>query len=285
MLLALAPRDIATRALVTKNMKRTINALAAEVPLCRALVEHIVTRGTVPQREALAANEATPDSVLDRLLEKSKFTDITFAIMDRDEVGPEVLSRALAAAPRGRKLREWMIECASYNIREVLVALRGMADDPAWLLGLLRIIIDEFDAPEEIAAYALLADIAGPEAVWALDLDRSGNLDDMEPYVRESMATGDAEPIYAAARAVPVREDEAPEPEATKWPRTDDTLDHPLHRPLENLVRSRLDGHVERWLELAGRLAARPEASDAELIGEFAPAPDAGGIQSAHSAG
>lgn len=269
-LLAVAPRDIAGRALVTKNMKRTINALAGEAPLCRALVEHIVTRGTVPQREALAANDATPDSVLDRLLEKSKFTDIPFAIIDRDEVGPEVVSRAYAAAPRGQKLREWMIECARYSPTEALAALRTMTDDPAWLLSLLRVTIDEFDEPEEIAAHALLADVAGPEAVWAFDLDRSGNLDEMEPYIRESMATGDAEPIYEAARAMPARPNEAPEPEATLWPRTDAELDHPLNRPLENLVRSRLDGHVERWLELADRLAARPEATDAELIGEFA---------------
>jgi hypothetical protein len=144
-------------------------------------------------------------------------------------------------------------------------------DDPAWFLSLLRVTIDEFDEPAEIAAYTLLADVAGVEAVWALDLDRSGNLDEMEPYIRESMATGDAEPLYEAARATPFVADDELGPEATQWPRTDAELDHPLNRPLENLVRNRLDGHVDRWLELARRFAARPEASDEELIGEFGP--------------
>lgn len=267
-LLALAPRDTAARALTTKRMKHTINAAAAGAPLCRALVEHIVTRGTIPQREALAANEAAPDSVLARLLEQRELTHIGLAIIERFEVGPEIFARACATAPRGSLLREWTVDSARFYPIDALTALRSMTDDPSWLLSLLRATANEFDEPYRIAAYALLAEVAGMEPVWALELDRSGSLEKMAPYVRESMATGDAEPLYAATRANPVVQDEEPDAEPD-WPRTDEALDHPLNQPLENLVRNRLDGRVERWQQLAGLLAARPDATDEELIGEF----------------
>lgn len=52
-LLALAPRAVAA-----KSMEDTVTEATSATPLCRALVEHVVTRGSCAQRERLAANEA-----------------------------------------------------------------------------------------------------------------------------------------------------------------------------------------------------------------------------------
>jgi hypothetical protein len=157
-----------------------------------------------------------------------------------------------------------------------------LTDDPETLASIVRASIEEFDEPGKIAAYALLADVAGVEAVWALDLDHSGSLEAMDPHVRESMATGNAEPLLAAACAMPVDDGSAgsltrrsanvPDmPPGLAWSRTDEALDHPLTQPLQKLIRARLDGHVDRWLELAELLRTRPDLSDEELIDEVAP--------------
>jgi hypothetical protein len=250
-------------------MKSTIADIVNAVPLCRALVEHVIARGTIPQWQGLAANESAPDSVLARLLDKRTLPEVVFAIMNREHVGLEVLERACTAAPRNTKLKKWIIECARYSPARALFALRCAADDPAWVLKVLRDAIEELDGAEEVAAYALLAEVAGVEAVWALDLDRSGSLDAMNPHVRESMATGDAEPLLTEARSIP---DGPPdEPPDAPWSRTDEELERPLNRPLEHLIRTRLDGRADRWLELAELIQSEPHSSDAELISRFPP--------------
>lgn len=266
-LLAMAPYGVAKRALLTKNMKRTITYMTDRAPLCRALVEHVLAHGTVPQRENLAANEHTPDSVLLRLLERTEQTSIAFAVMQRDEVGEDVLDVACAKTPRGRALQKWIADRAYDDPTSALRVLRANTDDPAWILSVLRSTIDEFDEAGRVAAYTMLADVAGLEAVWALELDVAGNLDAMEPYVRATMVTGDTAPLIEAAReALPTSaDDEVP----TLPSRTDADLDQPLSQPLEDLIRAHLDGRADRWLELADRLQARPEASDEELIAEF----------------
>lgn len=276
-LLALAPADLADRIVAAKGMKQAIDGMINETPLCRALVEHVVTRGDIAEREGLAINEATPDSVLVRLLGRKGKADVAFAIMDRDQVGPDVLEHAWAAAPRGRKLKKSIVQHARYDAARAMHALRCLTQDAEFFISVLREAIDEFDEPEEMAAYMLLAEVAGVEAVWALDLDREGSLDVMDPHVRASMATGDAEPLLAAARAMAVDEgtaesladrasDTSSEPAAFAWSRTEEELDHPLDRPLENLIRTHLDGRVDRWLELAELLRTKPDLSDEELI-------------------
>ncbi|MEY9928842.1 hypothetical protein ABH926_003481 [Catenulispora sp. GP43] len=160
-LLATAPPEVAEKALLTRNMKRTITELTEEAPLCRALVEYVLARGTVPQRENLAANEATPDSILHRLLERTEQTTIPFAIMQRDEVGQDVLDIACAKAPRGRVLRRWIADRAFRNPTAALRALRGGATDPAWVLGVLRHTITCSTRPW----YSTISATASPIAV------------------------------------------------------------------------------------------------------------------------
>lgn len=268
-LLAIAPRDVAARALVTRGMRRTVTALAGNAPLCRALVELVVTRGTTPQRNQLAANEATPDSVLARLLERTDDQEMLHAILERDLVGPDILRRVYAVVRRDDRLREWVVDYAGYEPAVAMDALRHMADAPAWVAKTLRDADagGELDEVSRIAAFVLLAEMAGVEAVWAWEMDRVGSLEAMAPYVRESMAVGNAEPLIEAARVTPLEEAE-PDP-FPEWSRIDEDLDRPLRRPLEELVRTRLDGRVERWLRLGELLGAKPGASDEELIMEI----------------
>lgn len=278
-LLALAPVSVAARVVAEEVMQRhALTDMITSVPLCRALVEHVITRGDAAQWEGLARNEAAPDSVLARLLEKlekknkkdkedknHKF-EPAFAIMDRVLVGPEILERAWAAVPHDYKFSRWIVECAKHDTARAMHALRCTAHETEFFLKVLRMVVEQSGPSAEIAAYALLAEVAGVEAVWALDLDRAGSLDALNPHVRESMATGDAQPLLAAARAaVPFGHG----PLVFERARTDEELDQPLNRPLENLIRARLDGHLDRWLQLAALIQAKPELSDEELISEL----------------
>lgn len=148
----------------------------------------------------------------------------------------------------------------------------------AWMLKTLRAVTPHLDTSERIAADVMVAEISGVEAVWALELDRTGALDSMAAHVRASMAAGDAEPLVQAAAADPIEADEADGADADgpaelsfDPSREESDLDDPLRRPLEELIRGRLDGRVDRWLRLAERLRARPDATDEELISEFDP--------------
>ena len=274
-LLAMAPRAVAEQVVALKSMEDTIEDAAGDSPLCRALVEHVLARGTFAHWERLAANEATPDPVLERLLEKTNSRTILHAILERELVAPEVLRRVYAVVPRDRRLRGWIVKRAQDDPMTALDALRHTADDMAWMLKTLRAVTPHLDTSERIAADVMVAEISGVEAVWALELDRTGALDSMAAHVRASMAAGDAEPLVQAAAADPIEADGAdadgPAELSFDPSREESDLDDPLRRPLEELIRGRLDGRVDRWLRLAERLRARPDATDEELISEFDP--------------
>ncbi|MBS2549459.1 hypothetical protein KGQ19_21580 [Catenulispora sp. NL8] len=269
-LLALAPADVAARALADPaTWDETITAAAGLTPLCRALVDHVVADGTLQQRRELAANGATPDPVLARLMDESADPHLLLRIMGRaTAVGREIIERAYALAPRDDQVMRWI---SGQDPAEALDALRHMAEDPAWVLSVLRVTIPRWRADAQrgrMAAYALLAELIGVEAVWALELELAGSLEAMAPRVRESMAAGDAEPLIEAARGF-----------SAQWPRNLPSwrdgidLDHPLDRPLENLVRAHLDGRPDRWLHLAALLQATPDARYEDLIAEAARLP------------
>lgn len=265
-LISLAPRETANRLLAAERMKTMVTAMARAVPLSRPLVERILSHGSVTQRRRLAFNTDTPDAVLARLIEKTGHTDIMFWIMDRPAVGQEVLDRAYTAAPHNRQYKTWVDTWAPYTPDVVLNALRCKAYDPAWLLSVLQDTADSFDEPGRIAAYVLLADVAGVEAVWAVELNRAGSLEAMAACVRASMTAGDAKPLIEAAQASPIEDRKNVRPRRPS--RTEEHLDH-APSPFWDLIRTRLDGHTDRWLELLELFRSRPYASDEELIAEF----------------
>jgi hypothetical protein len=270
-LLALAPRDVAERALTAEGAEPWITAAAGAGPLCRALVEHVLTRGTDQQRERLAGNAFTPDAILARLMDATADPDTMVALLGRKEVDWEIFQRAYVAASRDRDLGDWIVKQFRPDPMKALVALRSAADDPAWILSILRPVCQRLLEPVRIAAYVLLAEVAGVEAVWALEQERTETVTKAASYVRESMASGDATPLIEAARAHPL-------PDRRKVLRivplqtTEEKLDQPFARPLEHAIRTRLDGRVDRWLELADLLEAEAEA-EAETAPEHRPTP------------
>lgn len=270
-LLALAPRDVAEQVLTAEDAEAWITAAAGAGPLCRALVEHVLTSGDRQQRERLAGNGFTPDTILARLLDTTTDPGVMYAILGRAEVDWEIFERAYVVAAHGHDLRDWIVKRFRSDPLKALIALRSAADDPAWVLSVLRPVYQGLREPVRIAAYVLLAEVAGVETVWAMEQERTGTVTKAAPYVRESMATGDAAPLIEAARTHPL-------PDRVKALRivpvqtTEEKLDEPFARPVEHAIRTRLDGRVDRWLDLADLLEAEAEA-EARTAPEYGPAP------------
>jgi hypothetical protein len=99
------------------------------------------------------------------------------------------------------------------------------------------------ETDRRVAAYARLASAAGPEPVWALELERAGSLERMHEAVRASMTEHSAAPLVAAAADY-----QSPYPArvAEAW----DAAFHPTRPDLADRVREHLDGRPERWLRL-----------------------------------
>ena len=138
-----------------------------------------------------------------------------------------------------------------------LLASAGTAEDLLRLLTELRPVFQRTPglAEQRLPAYLRLARLAGPEPVWSTELDFAGSLEIMHEAVRESMATGDLAPLAAAADAVEVPGPPRPRPNQgslTDW-------------PLEEAVRSHLDGRKRHWRAVL-RLAEDDSASLLDIV-------------------
>jgi hypothetical protein len=116
--------------------------------------------------------------------------------------------------------------------------------DPELLHAVLRRSNRSLQTDRRIVAYARLAAAAGPEPVWALELERAGSLERMHEAVRASMAEHSDEPLRAVAVG-----DTRPEPERVggDW----DAAFQPSRPDTGDRVRALLDGRPELWLRLA----------------------------------
>ncbi|MEY9934750.1 hypothetical protein ABH926_009418 [Catenulispora sp. GP43] len=129
--------------------------------------------------------------------------------------------------------------------------------DPELLHTVLRRSNRSLQTDRRVVAYARLAEAAGPEPVWALELERAGSLERMHEAVRASMSAHSDEPLRAAAEDIA-----RPEPErvATGW----DADFQPSRPDTAERVRRHLDGRPERWSRLA-----EPGATLYGLLAEF----------------
>ncbi|WP_194925134.1 hypothetical protein [Catenulispora pinisilvae] len=75
----------------------------------------------------------------------------------------------------------------------------AIASDATALHAALQAVLGAVDLGHLLLGYAALAAAAGPEPVWALELERVGSLARAIPEVRASMAAGSAAPLRAAA--------------------------------------------------------------------------------------
>ena len=116
--------------------------------------------------------------------------------------------------------------------------------DPELLHNVLRRSNRALQTDRRVVAYSRLAEAAGPEPVWALELERAGSLDKMHEAVRASMTEHSDEPLHAAATGI-ARPD--PERVAASW-----DADFQSSRPdTAERVRGHLDGRPELWMRLA----------------------------------
>ncbi|MEY9909272.1 hypothetical protein ABIA35_005507 [Catenulispora sp. MAP12-49] len=116
--------------------------------------------------------------------------------------------------------------------------------DPELLHTVLRRSNRSLQTDRRIVAYARLAEAAGPEPVWALELERAGSLERMHEAVRASMNAHSDEPLRAMAEGIA-----RPEPErvSAEW----DAGFQPSRPDTAERVRRHLDGRPERWARLA----------------------------------
>ncbi|WP_370373871.1 hypothetical protein [Catenulispora sp. GP43] len=266
-LLALAPQPVAARYLdglveppnPSPNQPQTAGDDQAEwmlgsAPLSRVMVEHDLAYSSVRRYHRLLKNELCPDYLLAQV-------DLGQAreVLLKRIVPPDVLSRVFRDFAEVAGVHEALRWTAAGGDKLIDLAW-SLTDDPTLLHQVVAGLRDRAEPAVLTCLYGALAEVAGPEPVWALDLERAGSLDAVLPAVRASMAAGTAEPVVEAARRTPRRhwiDLLDPEEFGAQGLRTEEELDRTGHFPLEGLVAARLDGRPELWAEVAWRIATR----------------------------
>lgn len=282
LLLGLAPRDVAGRYL--DNLHDLPNAAAPNAadpnpdpnpnpdpdlslsryrwgwmlisgPLTRPLVDHVLAHGQVGRRRWLFRNELSPDSVLE--LAGPGYAQ---EILLRRMAPPHFRRAAFGAFQRDpQQLRTWALNMTGERRDQLVDLMWALTDDAVALRQVIASVSGRIDEPALLCGYGALAFAAGPEPVWALELQRVGSLDAALPEVRASLLTGTAGPLVDAALRVPRRHwlDTLPE-ECHRFQalRTDAELDRTGRFPREELVAAHLDGRPDRWREVVRWLAA-----------------------------
>jgi hypothetical protein len=266
-LLALAPHPVAARYLDRLVENELVGPpdrpqtaddqgewLLGSAPLSRVLVDHDLAYTSVRRYHRLLKNVLCPDYVLEQM-------DLGHAreVLLKRIVPPDVLSRVFREFAGLAGVDEALRWTAAGGDRLVDLAW-WLTDDPALLHQVVAGLRSRTEPAELTCVYGALAVAAGPEPVWALDLERAGSLDAVLPAVRASMAAGSAEPLVEAARRTPRRhwvDLLDAEDFGAQGLRAEQELDRTGHFPLEGLVAARLDGRPELWAEVAWAIATR----------------------------
>ncbi|NUR26998.1 MAG: hypothetical protein HOV83_14340, partial [Catenulispora sp.] len=252
----------------TRALLGVLTRILDRGPVPRRLLDYALgPHGTPAMRLAAARNPAATGGTLWRLA-------------DREPAEPRVLAAVYLHPLASRELRVAAIvrsEAAGGLDSALVRRLVARDADPALLVPalesrspevlhtVLRRGGESIGTDRRIAAYARLAAAAGPEPVWALELERAGSLERMHAAVRASMAAHSDAPLQEAAAGV-----ETPRPERVTeaW----DAAFEPVRPDTAERVRALLDGHPERWLRMVDT-GVTLYALLAELEAETAVAP------------
>ncbi|MBS2552753.1 hypothetical protein KGQ19_38450 [Catenulispora sp. NL8] len=246
-----------------------MNELELELLKGRPLPPGLVARALVANpgtdaRRALAVNPVTPIAVLRRLLHEPVDPRNTRLTMLHDVADPGIRCAALE-----------LLEQSGTGWAQIMHFAKGLGEARIYQLVAgapnaerLHFLLKKFArylGPDTTALlYARLAAEAGPEPVWDV-ATAIGGVDHVEPFVRASMASGDAGPLLTAAeiaghRVLPGVT--VPDPAHPYDPHPDD----PTSWPLETAVRQHLDNRPDRWRIMVHRLMEAGPLEYAQLV-------------------
>lgn len=245
-----------------------VESLLKLAPYHPAYLEHVLgPAGTSYHEGCLAQSRAMPLAAAHDFLTRSANPRVPRLLANAHDDLPLRLHavRVIRADPRAQE-RAGTLETSVEQIHATLTA----ADTAESLIGYLaelRPILKRHPAGPRLRllAYPRLARMAGPEAVWAVELEYCTRLEDMTPAVRASMETNSSAPLEQVAAGI----------EAPGRPPEPPLQVPPAHWPLEDAVHAHLDHRPERWrvlIELAGTdpapVAGLVRAAGAELVGQ-----------------
>jgi hypothetical protein len=279
-LLAMAPPELVPRLLREADPEHSDDNVFALLamrhgPLSRAIVDFVLTapEGFAArhfrdvQRAALAGNPATPVTVLRTLLTPGFATpQVCQQIFGRFDADADLCAEVLRTTPGSESSARWYASLLPDHPTPAQLAPLRESKDAAWVHDVIRRVAGRLDPSQLLNCYVHLADLAGVEPVWAVELARAGDAAAMHPAVRASVAAGDVGPLVSAAAREPwVWPYDAPGP-FPPGRRTDEVLDDPLAWPLEDAVRAHLDGRPESWRDLVRTLLAGADDALPSLV-------------------
>jgi hypothetical protein len=286
-LLTLAPAKAADLFLAEAETSPAVRGAVTRIldrgPIPPALVDHALgPQGTPEMRRALARNPESALGLLVRLIEgfpaEREMLAVAYIALGRwrpaaggarsdlvDDLRARIVLHSEANGGLHSRLR-WRFRDRQAELAELRPALASQ--DPVTLHTVLARINGRVDPGHRARAYAALASLAGPEPVWALELQRAGTLERASASVRASMAAGDIGPIVEAAdlEGVPSY---LRVPLGEMWPFEPDGLDGPAlptgaargsasAEGTAELVRAELDGRADRWRTVAAAWTQGP---------------------------
>lgn len=211
---------------------RTLVRIASHAPLSRGIVEHALNpEASARLRIELAGNPLTPNPTLLRLLTFADREPAIAAAMCRHECAPPAIRLAAYRKVDDPVLRAKAGEILQRDadmVRRVELIATAADHEAPLVLGLIRDAGPELPVEARLFAYARLARISGLEAVWALEMERTGSLEAMHPAVRASMASGSAVPLVEAAVAEPYRGLDQDSVTSVAAMRREEALDRPF---------------------------------------------------------
>ncbi|MEY9934751.1 hypothetical protein ABH926_009419 [Catenulispora sp. GP43] len=246
--LALAPPAVVADVLVHtgRRSEGMLQGLLRHPPYLPAYREYAFgPDGSDYARQSLCASTGKPLALAHELLDHGmgpRYTALIAAAHNDLALRLRVHRDPDSAANR------WRTSSLAQTTPEQVHALLSGAETADELYGLLTALKPLLRRNTEagalrVFAYRRLGELAGPEPVWSVELDLAGGLTLMvHSAVRASMAGGGLAPLIAAAEAK--TPPGPPEPAPNQGPLTE--------WPVEDAVRSHLDGRLDRWRALLG---------------------------------
>jgi hypothetical protein len=216
-------------------------------PMAQRLLDHALgPHGTPAMRLAVARNPASTVGALWRLADREPAEPgVLAAVYLHPLASLELRIATVVRAEAAGGLYPGLVRRLVTRYAEPALLQPALeSHDPELLHAVLRRSNRSLQTDRRIAAYARLAAAAGPEPVWALELERAGSLEHMHEAVRASMAEHSDEPLRAVAEGTVPAE---PARVAEAW----DAAFQPARPDTASRVRTRLDGRPDLWLRLA----------------------------------